>query len=122
MRIVSGAHTDDICCVAFSYELSLVATGGNNGQLCVYDFERSKLLDCCISHQNDIRSIHFLWPYPSMVTMGSDCQVCLWKVRPVGSHDGSVTLMYKFLNISYSLSQKKLFPAPVNSSCYIYGD
>jgi len=124
MRVVTGAHTDDICCVAFSYEMSLVATGGVNGEVCVYDFERSKLLDCCVSHQQDITSIHFLWPYPVMVTTGSDCQVCLWKVRHVGSDDSKVTCLQRFLNISmnYTENIKKLCPAPINTSCTMIGD
>ena len=71
-------------CVQFSPELSLVATGTVSGEVAVWDYEYSKLLDYCIGHKAEISSIHFLWPYPVMLTTSLDGHVCLWQVRAVG--------------------------------------
>jgi WD40 repeat protein len=57
MRIVTGQHSDDICCLGFSWELSLIVTGSASGQVCVCDYESSKIQDYCVAHEAEITSI-----------------------------------------------------------------
>ena len=53
-RVVTGAHSDEICCISYNYELSLIATGAVSGEIAIYDYERSNLLDFCIAHDSEI--------------------------------------------------------------------
>ena len=57
MRVVMGAHHDDIVCVKYSAELSLICTGTSSGELAVWDYEFSRLLDFLIGHTGEITSI-----------------------------------------------------------------
>lgn len=41
LRKVSGAHGFDLCCVRYSFHLSLVVTGSVSGELAVWDYESS---------------------------------------------------------------------------------
>jgi hypothetical protein len=84
LRVVTGGHVDEIVTVAYSLELSLIVTGTVNGELAMWDYELSRLLDFGIAHASEITSIHFLWPYPIMLTTSVDGQAIIWKVRSVG--------------------------------------
>jgi WD40 repeat protein len=90
LRIVTGAHNDDICIIQYSYELSLIVTGTVSGEIAIYDYEKSTLLDFCVAHDDQITGLHFLWPYPILLSTSLDSQVCLWKVRSVGEANRTV--------------------------------
>ena len=98
-------------------------TGSISGQLCVCDYESSKILDYCVAHEAEITSIVFTWPYPCMITTGLDCQICIWKVREVGKEDPHCVLMHRFLNISFhtGVDPWESKPAPIHTSCIHYG-
>ena len=77
---------DEISIIQFNEHLSLIATGSIDGEVCVWDFELSKLEAICKGHTSDVTAIEFLSPYPLMVTASMDCKVNLWAVRPAPSH------------------------------------
>ena len=115
MRVVMGAHDDDIVCVKYSAELSLICTGTSSGELAVWDYEFSRLLDFLIGHTGEITSIQFLWPYPLMLTTSLDSTVCVWKVRNVGENNSYLRMrcLYRFSNYSYDPQRKEVLPTPI---------
>lgn len=78
LRVVTGGHKDEIVKVAHSIELSLIVTATVNGELAVWDYEYSRLLDFGIGHASEITSISFLWPYPIMLTTSIDGKAIFW--------------------------------------------
>ena len=78
VRLVKNGHREEIVSIQFSAELSLIATGTVTGEIALWDYEFSKLLDYCNGHKGEIIDIHFLWPYPVMLTTSIDCTVVLW--------------------------------------------
>ena len=89
LRKVTGAHKHSITTMQYDGHLSLVATGTENGEVAVWDYELSHLLGVCLGHNRgtEVTQIAFLAPYPVMVTSGADCRICLWSVRPIPSKE-----------------------------------
>ena len=109
LRRVYGGHQEEITILAFDWHLQLVATGCINGEICLYDFEMSKVEGFLIGHTGDITAIEFLSPYPLVATASMDQTVCVWGVRP----------NEKYLNVcikrwsNYSWNLSKDVPAVV---------
>jgi len=103
LRVVTGGHIDEIVTVAYSIELSLIVTGTVNGELAIWDYEYSRLLDFGIAHASEITSINFLWPYPIMLTTSIDGQAIFWKVRSVNKERQTLEVLYRFINKSYNI-------------------
>ena len=103
MRVVTGAHLDDIICIKYSPELSLICTATVSGELAIWDYEYSRLLDFLIGHSSEVTTINFLYPYPLMITTSLDGLVCIWKVREVGENNSYLKMkcLYRFMNMSY---------------------
>ena len=83
LRQVTGGHKEEISILQYNDYLSLIATGSVDGEVCIWDFELSKL-EAILSlvHTADITGIEFVDPYPLMITASMDCTVALWAVRP----------------------------------------
>ena len=104
LRRVTGAHKSTITAIKFSYHLSLIATGTEGGEVAVWDYELSQLLNIVQGHSPEggaVTAIEFLNPYPVMVTAGEDCKICLWAVRPVPAELCQVSLGM-FYNVSFN--------------------
>ena len=50
LRHIYGGHTSAITAIKFSYHLSLIATGAENGEVAVWDYELSQVLGICQGH------------------------------------------------------------------------
>jgi len=118
---VQGGHLDEIVCVQYSAELSLIATGTISGEIALWDYEYSRLMSYCVGHDNEITSLNFIWPYPVLLSTSVDCQVILWRVRAVAEENTNVKYsqcLYRFVNLSFQISLGKVVPAPI-STCQI---
>jgi WD40 repeat protein len=100
LRKITGAHLEEICCLMYNDYLSLMATGSVDGEICVWDFEMSKIEGFCLGHSGGITGIEFVAPYPIMVTSSMDGTVCVWGVRPCPIAYKHICL-YRFTNISW---------------------
>ena len=85
LRRVSGGHKEEITILAYDHYLSAVATGCINGEICIYDFELSKIEGMLVGHTGDITALEFMSPYPFLISSSMDCTVCIWGVRPCPS-------------------------------------
>ena len=99
----------------------MIATGTISGEIAIFDYEKSNLLDFCVAHGSEITSLHFLWPYPLLLSTGLDCQVCLWKVRSVGEKTRNAECLYRFENLSFKKKIWDVAMTPIHSSCLRYG-
>ena len=96
----------------------MIATGTTSGEIAVFDYEHSKLLDFAVGHTAEITTIQFVWPYPIMITTSLDSQIIIWKVRSVGEDNGLVDCLYKFQNKSLAMTTKDVYqmiPAGVSA-------
>ena len=86
-----------------------MATGSIDGEVCVWDFEMSKLEGICIGHTGDITGIEFLTPHPLMITSSMDGSLCIWGLRTLSIHHKYVCL-YRFSNYSWNFQKEILCP------------
>ena len=100
LRKISGGHTEEITIMAFSFHLSLVATGCVNGEIAIYDFEMSKCEGLLITHQGDITAIEFMDPYPLLISASMDASICIWGVRPCPEKHQYICIK-RYKNISW---------------------
>ena len=107
LRQVKGGNKEEISIIKYCDHLGLLATGSVDGQVCVWDFEMSKIEGICLGHSQDITAIQFAAPYPVMITASLDGYVCLWGVRPCPIKYKSICFL-KFANTSWQYSRDVL--------------
>ena len=83
MRKVINGHESEITVARFNFHLSLVVTGTANGELGVWDYEKSTLLAILLGHAEAVVFVEFLSPRPLLVSASQDGSVCIWTVKPV---------------------------------------
>ncbi|GLE04974.1 hypothetical protein PINS_up013958 [Pythium insidiosum] len=82
LRRLSGGHKSDIAAVAFSFHLSLIASGSSDHSLHVWDFEFGRFDGTCIGHVSGVLAVQFLDPFPLLLSTDNTGNVCVWGVRP----------------------------------------
>jgi len=82
LRTIKGGHkTYSITCMQYSEQLSLIATGDSNGQVNVWDYEKSRIEYICKAHSEEILDLKFIDPYPLLLVSSCDGAISLWGVR-----------------------------------------
>lgn len=104
LRRVTGGHRDEITRIKFNEHLSLIATGSIDGEVCLWDFELSKLEGICKGHTLDITGLEFLDPSPLLLTSSMDATICLWTVRPVAFKLRHFCI-HRFINRSWKFNK-----------------
>ena len=79
---VTNAHHGDIACVAFSHDLSLVATAGSDTTIKVWDFQYISFEGMCLGHDCEVVALSFVEPYGLLASADAGGRVFLWSVRP----------------------------------------
>jgi WD40 repeat protein len=82
LRKMSGGHGSDITALAYSENLSLIASSDSDGFLNIWDFEFATLEDSCIGHTSGLTALAFLDPYPALLAADNNGNICLWAMRP----------------------------------------
>jgi hypothetical protein len=100
LRRVIRAHQEEVTISAYSYHLSLVATGCINGEIALYDFETSKVEGLLLGHTGDITAIEFMDPYPALISASMDYTIAIWGVRPCPAKLQNVCLK-RLTNLSW---------------------
>ena len=106
LRKIKGGHTIgekkcEILCLDFSPNLCQFATGGNDGLICVWDFEYSKIQDILYFNHKiwevklDVLCVKYLNDYPLLFSSYSEGVCALWGVFPLNK---TPILILKFHN------------------------
>ena len=74
-------HKKEIMCGSYGHNLGLIATGSQDCRAKVWDYERVILLDEFI-HKNEVQIVHFIKPFPLLLTSDSSGTLRIWIVRP----------------------------------------
>ncbi|POM78971.1 Hypothetical protein PHPALM_3434 [Phytophthora palmivora] len=103
LRCITDAHETDIKCLAYCHALSLVASGGTDGAIKIWDYIYFLLEDTCMppppsgvsfnasSHTHEVLNSHtssevnaleFIEPYPLLLSGHESGQVCVWSLTP----------------------------------------
>jgi len=111
-RRARNVHIGDITCLAYSSNLSLIATGSSDQIISIRDYGRLKLIVSLVGHEGDVSVIKFLDPFPLLVSADFQGNVLVWALAP---HDNANQLLTRFTNMQ---SFEK--PASVNAAGYYY--
>ncbi|ETP10520.1 hypothetical protein F441_13849 [Phytophthora nicotianae CJ01A1] len=98
LRCITDAHDSDIKCLAYCHALSLVASGGTDGVIKIWDYIYFLLEDTCTppaptgasfntsTHgaltTSEVNVLEFIEPYPLLLSGHESGQVCIWSLTP----------------------------------------
>ncbi|KAG7395282.1 hypothetical protein PHYBOEH_003989 [Phytophthora boehmeriae] len=103
LRCITDAHETDIKCLAYCHALSLVASGGIDGTIKIWDYIYFLLEDTCtapppstgvsfntsstqgtsLHHaSSEVNVLEFIEPYPLLLSGHESGQVCIWSLTP----------------------------------------
>lgn len=96
LRRMSGGHATDITALCFSLHLSLIASASSDNSLQVWDYEFGRLEGTCIGHVSGVLALHFLDPFPLLVSSDSMGNLSFWGMRPSAY---KCKCVYRFRNL-----------------------
>jgi WD40 repeat protein len=82
LRRIENSHNSDISALAFSHNLSLIATGSADNVLKIWDYEFCRQDTTLYGHISAITCVAFLDPFPLLVSCDVGGNVLLWAVKP----------------------------------------
>ncbi|EGZ10227.1 hypothetical protein PHYSODRAFT_522483, partial [Phytophthora sojae] len=95
LRRLIGGHSTDITALSFSYHLSLLASGSSDCSLQVWDYEFGRLDATCIGHVSGLLCLHFLDPFPLLLSSDSTGNLCFWAMRPSARYKGKCVFRFR---------------------------
>ncbi|KAH7459783.1 hypothetical protein PRIC2_010671 [Phytophthora ramorum] len=95
LRRLIGGHSTDITALSFSYHLSLLASGSSDSSLQVWDYEFGRLDATCIGHVSGLLCLHFLDPFPLLLSSDSTGNLCFWAMRPSARYKGKCVFRFR---------------------------
>ncbi|KAG3004371.1 hypothetical protein PC128_g19107 [Phytophthora cactorum] len=95
LRRLVGGHSTDITALSFSYHLSLLASGSSDCSLQVWDYEFGRLDTTCIGHVSGLLCLHFLDPFPLLLSSDSTGNLCFWAMRPSARYKGKCVFRFR---------------------------
>lgn len=81
LRGRENCHRKDIICGDYSHNLGLIATGGRDNSVRIWEYEKMILLDEIKNHNSEVTMVHFIKPYPLLVTADSSGVICIWLIK-----------------------------------------
>lgn len=89
LRGRTDSHTKDIICADLAMHLDLIATGGRDNRVRIWDYERiqpamDELPDSgpCYAHTADVTLVRFIKPFPLLITTDTSGQLYVWLTAP----------------------------------------
>jgi WD40 repeat protein len=73
-----NSHQKDIICGDYAHYLGLIATGGRDNVVCVWDYENMRIQDELIAHKEEVNIVKFLKPFPLLVSCDSKGAMNVW--------------------------------------------
>ena len=75
-------HTRDLICGDYSHNLGLIATGGRDNRVKIWDYERVIICDEIKAHDTEVSLVKFLNPLPLLLSSDISGQLYIWLVKP----------------------------------------
>ena len=81
MRAKRMCHKKDIVSGDYSHNLGLIATGGRDFKVRIWEYERMKFEDEIIAHKDEVTTVKFLKPFPLLMTADSKGVMYIWLLQ-----------------------------------------
>ncbi|CBZ55688.1 putative WD-repeat protein [Neospora caninum Liverpool] len=81
-RKVKNAHLGDVTCCAFSRRLGMLATGGTDRAIFVWDYERLRRVTSLFGHRHELANVSFIEPLPLLCSADVGGTLCIWVLPP----------------------------------------
>lgn len=102
MRGRSDAHSKDVICGDLAMHLDLIATGGRDCKVKIWDYERLLSVDernddfgPTLAHTSEVTIVKFIKPFPLLITSDISGQLYIWLTKP---HSEAGTCMLSWRN------------------------
>ena len=98
LRARYECHKKDIICGDYSHNLGLIATGGRDYLVRLWDYEKLKMCDCEIrAHKDEVTIVKFLKPFPLLLTSDSKGVMYIWLLPGFQKRD-KIQCLVKWVN------------------------
>ena len=77
-----NCHTRDLICGDYSHKLGLIATGGRDNRVNIWEYEKIQLVNAIEAHDTEVSLVRFLSPLPLLLTSDISGQLYIWIVKP----------------------------------------
>lgn len=77
-----NCHRKDIISGDFARHLDLIATGGRDNLVKLWDYERVMLVHEYKYHESEVSIVRFIAPFPLLLTSDSSGLICIWLTKP----------------------------------------
>jgi WD40 repeat protein len=82
MRGIKKAHSKDISCGDYSHELGLIATGGRDNKVRVWEYEKMKFIDEILCNNNEVAIVKFLNPFNLLLSADNTGWIHIYLIKP----------------------------------------
>ena len=82
MRGKIECHTKDLICGDYGHYLGLIATGGRDNKVKIWDYEKIILVNVIKAHETEVSLVRFLKPFPLLLTSDISGYMYIWLVKP----------------------------------------
>ena len=82
MRAKKLCHKKDIISADYSHNLGLIATGGRDHNIRLWDYEKMKFEIEIQAHYDEVTKVKFLKPFPLLFTADSKGVMYIWLIPP----------------------------------------
>ena len=76
-----NCHTRDLICGDYSHNLGLIATGGRDNKVKIWDYEKMLPVNEIKAHDTEVSLVRFLYPLPLLLTSDISGQLYIWVVK-----------------------------------------
>jgi WD40 repeat protein len=82
MRGYKKAHSKDISCGDYSHNLGLIATGGRDNKVRIWEYEKRKFVDELDGNNNEIAIVKFINPFSLLLSADNTGWIHIWLINP----------------------------------------
>jgi WD40 repeat protein len=81
MRGLKQAHSKDISCGDYSHNLGLIATGGRDNKVRIWEYEKMKFIDEIKGNNNEVAIVKFLNPFSLLLSADNTGWIHIWLIN-----------------------------------------
>ena len=85
MRAKTNCHRRDIISGDYSHNLGLIATGGRDHTVRIWEYEKMKFREEILAHREEVSIVKFLYPLRLLMTADSKGVMYIWLIDPLDS-------------------------------------